>query len=322
MTTLWDTTGADLIKALSTARRSAGGVTSGLALTLVVVADEHHVSEALSDACVAAAAHPCRLLIVVRRNVTDSRSRLDADIAVGGRLGPVEAVVMRMYGRLGLHAESVTLPLLAPDVPVVTWWNGEPPDHIAEDPLGVFADRRVTDSARSTDPIAALHQRAVDYAPGDTDLAWSRATPWRSLIADAFDTLTAKTVEVTIAAEPHNPTAALLSGWIADRTGVVPSKVDSDGPGITSVRLGLEDNGEFVIDRPDGVSAVLRRHGLADKTLPLRRRDIGEELAEELRHLDPDELYGASLSAATGIDGLDHRLPQRVHKWHDPALHS
>ena len=27
---------------------------------------------------------------------------------------------MRMYGRLGLHAESVTLPLLAPDAPVAT----------------------------------------------------------------------------------------------------------------------------------------------------------------------------------------------------------
>ena len=57
---------------------------------------------------------------------------------------------MRMYGRLGLHAESVVLPLLAADAPVVTWWHGAPPEQIAHDPLGVFADRRITD-ARSAD---------------------------------------------------------------------------------------------------------------------------------------------------------------------------
>ena len=61
------------------------------------------------------------------------------------------------------------------------------PEKIAYDPLGVFADRRVTESMRSDDPMAALHQRAVDYAPGDTDLSWARTTSWRALVAAAFD---------------------------------------------------------------------------------------------------------------------------------------
>ncbi|HEV2087373.1 MAG TPA: glucose-6-phosphate dehydrogenase assembly protein OpcA, partial [Cryptosporangiaceae bacterium] len=146
MTTLWDTTGTEVVKALAEARRSAGGVTSGLALTLVAVADEKKVAEAEAAATIAAAAHPCRLLVVVRRQVDAPSPRLDAEISVGGRLGPGEAIVLRMYGRLALHAESVTLPLLAPDVPVVTWWHGPPPEKIAHDPLGVFADRRVTDA--------------------------------------------------------------------------------------------------------------------------------------------------------------------------------
>ena len=59
-----------------------------------------------------------------------------------------------MYGRLALHAESVTLPLLAPDAPVVTWWYAETPETIAYDPLGVFADRRITDVIRDADPAA------------------------------------------------------------------------------------------------------------------------------------------------------------------------
>src|SRR5204862_6759669 len=118
-----------------------------------------------------------RIILVVRSDVTRDVNRLDAEIVVGGRLGPCEAVVMRMYGRLALHAESVVMPLLAPDSPVVTWWHNEPPEQIANDFLGVVADRRVTDAAQAKDPVLALTQRAIDYAPGDTDLAWTRIAP-------------------------------------------------------------------------------------------------------------------------------------------------
>ena len=125
---LWDTTGNEVVKALAAERRSAGGVASGLALTLVAVVEEKKVREAEAAATIAASAHPCRLLIVVRSDL-EGRSRLDAEIVVGGRLGPAEAVVMRMYGRLALHAESVVMPLLAPDVPVVTWWHERAAGH-------------------------------------------------------------------------------------------------------------------------------------------------------------------------------------------------
>nr|MBA3489258.1 glucose-6-phosphate dehydrogenase assembly protein OpcA [Longispora sp. (in: high G+C Gram-positive bacteria)] len=187
MTALWDTTGLEVLTALAADRRSAGGLTSGLALTLVTVADEKHVREAEAAATIAAQQHPCRLLLVVRRDVLNPNSRLDAEIVVGGRLGPCEAIVIRMHGRLALHAESVVAPLLAPDAPVVTWWHCEPPRSIAFDPLGVVADRRITDCEQATDPVAALHQRGMDYAPGDTDLVWTRLTPWRALIAGAFE---------------------------------------------------------------------------------------------------------------------------------------
>jgi glucose-6-phosphate dehydrogenase assembly protein OpcA len=316
MTTLWDTTGTEVVKALAAARRSAGMI-SGLALTLVVVADEKKVAEAEIAATKAAAAHPCRVLFVVRRQIDAPQPRLDAEISVGGRLGPGEAVVMRMYGRLALHAESVTLPLLAPDVPVVTWWHGEPPEKIAYDPLGVFADRRVTDARQSADPIAALHERAADYVPGDTDLAWTRATPWRSLLAGAFDTIrTHRAVAARVAAEPRNPTALLISGWLCARLGITPEQIDSAGPGITEVYVKLEDDTELSISRGDGFSAVLRRTGVEDRRLPLQRREVGEPLAEELRRLDPDQPYAAALGAATGLV-LDQRPRTRTHEWRD-----
>ena len=210
-TTLWDTTGSDVVKALLAERRAAGALASGLALTLVAVVDERRVQEAEQAATIAAAAHPCRLVMVIRHSIT-AEIRLDAEVQIGGRLGSTEAVVMRMYGRLGLHAESVVLPLLAPDAPVVTWWHGVPPDAIATDALGVLANRRVTDCAQAPDPLAALRGRASDFASGDTDLSWSRCTPWRSLLASALDGVEGEAVSASVVAEEGNPSAALLAG--------------------------------------------------------------------------------------------------------------
>ena len=80
MTTLWDTTGSAVVKELAAQRRTGGAVLSGVALTLVVVADESRVAEAEEAATHAAEAHPCRLLVVVRRQI-------DAPDAPPGRRG-------------------------------------------------------------------------------------------------------------------------------------------------------------------------------------------------------------------------------------------
>jgi glucose-6-phosphate dehydrogenase assembly protein OpcA len=316
---LWDTTGIAVVKALAAERRTAGGVTSGLALTLIVIAEEGEVRTAEAAATVAAAAHPCRLLIVVRDEVTHARSRLDAEVVVGGRLGPCEAVVMRMRGRLALHAESVVMPLLAPDVPVVTWWRCAPPDGIAYDPLGVVAERRITDTTKADDPLAALRIRAEDYAPGDTDLAWTRITPWRTLVASVFDASHSLPTKVTIDAPPRDPSAALMGGWLSSHLGITPVMRPVSAPNMRGVTMEMTDGGTVKIDREDA-RAIVQRTGLPDRTLPLTDRTLGEELAEELRRLDADTTYATALAAATGVGRFQDRSPTRVHVWHDPAL--
>jgi glucose-6-phosphate dehydrogenase assembly protein OpcA len=323
MIALWDTTGTAVVKALAAERRNAGGVASGLALTLVtVVDDESRVREAETAAATAAAAHPCRLIIVVRGESPPpdsgpSESHMDAEIVVGGRLGPCEGVVLRMRGRLVHHAESVVIPLLAPDVPVVTWWHGIAPTRIAYDALGVVADRRITDAGQSPDPIAVLRQRAEDYAPGDTDLTWTRATPWRSCVASALDTADSPVVAATVRSAPEDPTGALLRGWLRTRLGIEP-ETRPDGPLVQGVSLRLASGEELVLERADG-SAILRRSGLPDRALPLPRRQLGDQLAEELRRLGPDQAYSAALEAISGQTGLSGRPPARVHVWHDPS---
>ena len=74
MTTLWDTTGTAVVKALAAERRTGGAVTSGMALTLVVVVDHQDVEEAEEAASIAASRHPMRMLMVIRRQIERHRS--------------------------------------------------------------------------------------------------------------------------------------------------------------------------------------------------------------------------------------------------------
>jgi glucose-6-phosphate dehydrogenase assembly protein OpcA len=329
VTTLWDTTGSAVVKELAAQRRTGGAVLSGVALTLVVIADESRVTEAEEAATHAAEMHPCRVLIVVRRQIDAPVPRLDAEVQIGGRLGPGEAVVMRMYGRLALHAESVVLPLLAADAPVVTWWHGTPPDRIGTDALGVFADRRITDSSLAENPIATLHERAEDYAPGDSDLAWTRSTAWRAVLASTLDSVSGRRSEAVrvqggrIEGDPANATAQLVAGWISSRCGcpveVVEGSRDPGPSGVEAVTLRLDQDEELEVRADHRGGAVISQPYRPESTLALPERPLGDLLSEELRRLDPDEPYSEALEATTGLSGLSERAKVREHVWFDPA---
>ena len=328
MTTLWDTTGSAVVKELANQRRTGGAVMSGVALTLVVVADETRVNEAEQAATAAAELHPCRLLVVVRRQIEAPVPRLDAEVQIGGRLGPGEAVVMRMYGRLGLHAESVVLPLLAADAPVVTWWHTPPPERVSTDALGVIADRRISDCSMSEDPIAALRVRARDYAPGDTDLTWTRSTPWRATLASTLDSVSGRRgepVEVLggeVTGDPENATARLVAGWLTSRCGcpieVVPGPRVPGSSGIDSITLRLDQDEEVRLQDDRKGGAVIQQPFRPESVVALPDRSLGELLGEELRRLDQDEPFSEALEVVTGETGLAGRPPIREHTWFDP----
>lgn len=319
MTTLWDTTGTAVVQALAAERRSGGAVTSGLALTLAVVLEEKDTAEVEAAVATAAARHPMRVIMVLRHSIEAPVPRLDAEVSIGGRHGPGESVVLRMFGRLALHAESVTLPLLAPDAPVVAWWYSETPSIIAHDPLGVFADRRITNVIRDSDPAASLQQRAVDFAPGDTDLTWTVITPWRAALASAFDTAAAPASSVVVSGNPVDPSAQLLAGWLSSRLGIYVPVERAEGKYISSVRVRFSDGREVMMTN-EGYKLLMRRLGQADTIQPFPQRTTGDMLAEELRRLDADEPYAEALGAVSGLRGLSSRPSVRTHIWHDPSM--
>jgi glucose-6-phosphate dehydrogenase assembly protein OpcA len=290
---LTDTSTGAIYEALTETRRRLGGPALGMVLTLIVETNEAAQYDAMRAANQAGREHPSRVLGVITRR-PDAESRLDAEIRVG-ETGPGETVLLRMYGPLGQHADSVVAPLLVPDVPVVTWWPGQAPAVPSESPPGALAQRRVTDSAAGDFPQRVLTDLAGVYKPGDTDMSWTRLTPWRTLLAATFDVPHAPLVRGEVLAERGNPSGDLLAAWLSVKLGIPMRRGVSGGPGITDVRFGTEA-GEVGISRHDGRTATLSRTGEPDRRVALHRRDQPELLAEELRRLDPDDVYAESLA--------------------------
>jgi glucose-6-phosphate dehydrogenase assembly protein OpcA len=269
-------------------------------LNLIIMTDESRQHDAVRAASQAGLEHPCRVLGVITRG-SGGHSRLDAEIRSGdGAAG--QTVLLRLYGPMSLHPDSVVMPLLVSDTPVVTWWPGGAPEVPASEPLGALAQRRVTDAAAETDPAAILHALAASYRPGDTDLSWTRATSWRSLLAATVDQTDDAIRGGVVRAEAGNPTAELLAAWLSSRLKVPFTQEVSGGPGITEVAFAVDD-GDITITRQDGRVATLSRPGQPDRHVALHRRETADLLAEELRRLNPDEVYGETLAWACASAG-------------------
>ena len=292
---LEDTTSGDISIALSAERFRQGSSTVGRVLTLVIIADEATQVDAVRAAAAAARAHPCRILAAIPRPGRGP-TRLDAEVSVGGNDGLGELVELRLRGALSRHVESVVLPLLVPDSPVVVWWPGRAPAVPSADPVGRLAQRRITDAAASASPQRALEARRVGYAAGDTDLAWTRLTQWRALIASSLDLPTDPVIGATIKAQRHNPSGSLLAAWLRGGLGVDVEIRPSRGPGLTSVVIHTV-GGDIAINRPDAKVATMTRPGFPDRQGALPRRGAEALIAEELRRLDPDDVYGETLAS-------------------------
>ncbi len=299
---LTDTTTTDISKTLVRLRNEVGAMALGRVLTLVIVVDDERASEAIEVANHASRQHPCRIIVVIAGD-RRGRKRLDGQIRLGGDAGASEIVVLRLFGPLASHGPSVVVPLLLPDSPIVAWWPGEAPADVASDPIGVMAQRRITDAAEHRNPRQMLRKRAENYAPGDTDLAWTRITLWRGLLAAALDQPPYEPVTgAVVVGAPDSPSMELMAAWLARRLKVPVRRVRTEpGSGLGAVRL-ERPSGPIDLVRPGGRVATLSQPGQPDRRISLPRRKLEECLADELRRLDPDNLYGDTV--LRGLDGL------------------
>ncbi|NTW38956.1 MAG: glucose-6-phosphate dehydrogenase assembly protein OpcA [Cellulomonadaceae bacterium] len=294
-----DTTTAAVTKTLVRLRDEGGAVALGRVLTLVIDAGSGDVEPAVDAANDASREHPCRV-IVLTHDARRTTARLDAQIRVGGDAGASEVIVLTASGELLKHADTLVMPLLLPDAPIVVWWPYEVPDRPAEHPIGAMAQRRITDTLACTDPVASLKRLRAAHTAGNTDLAWTRLTRWRGLLAAALDQPPYEPVtRAEVTGHQTHPSVVLLAAWLAQALHCPVDIVrEQDAPGITKVVL-TRASGPVVIARPDGRIAFLDQPGQPERRTAMPLRELHECLAEELRRLDPDEVYGEVL-----VDGL------------------
>ena len=291
------TTTNDVNKKITGLREEGGAITLSRVLTLVIALySDDLMEEAIEAANFASREHPCRVIVVVPCDRGATEPRLDGQLRVGADAGAGEVVVLRLHGELADHASSVVVPFLLPDTPVVAWWPAGAPDHPSQDPLGKLAIRRITDATNSSDPLAAIKGRLQGYTEGDTDLAWSRVTYWRALLAAAVDQEPYEPItSALVSGLKTEPALDIMAGWLAARI---------DGPvqrvvGELKVEL-VRKSETITLSRPQtGVTATLTRTSRPEARIPLARREAKECLAEDLRRLDPDEIYHEALE---GID--------------------
>ena len=304
-----DTTTSKISKTLVKIREEGGAVALGRVLTLIISTRLGEEEEAIEAANDASREHPMRVIVVSTSGDENDHStaRLDAQIRVGGDAGASEVIVVRAYGDTASDKEGLVTGLLLPDAPVVVWWPGDAPNIASQSALGRIAQRRITDAASAKNPMAALLHLAETYHPGDTDFAWTRLTLWRAQLAAVLDQPPYEPItDIEVHGAADSPSTALLAAWLQLQLGVEVrlevSSPSTGSSGIAGVRLHRE-SGVIELERAIPNIATLVQPNQPTHDISLPRRNLRDCLAEELRRLDPDDLFGEVISK--GLEQLN-----------------
>ena len=337
-------TGADAggtIKAGSVVRVKQGAKTyTGGVLTLLIATEDADLEHALEIANSASREHPCRVIAVVpdtnpadqsgegepnaaevAAEVSASRdnpavdltdgpndpndSNLNAQVRFGADAGAGEIIILRPRGGLINHPDTLVIPLLVPDAPVVAWWPTTPPSNPAKDLMGAMARSRITDALHSNNPEATIERLRRNWTPEDIDLSWTRLTVWRAMLASMLDQpphLPITVVKVTGKAD-FLP-LEMLCAWLRLKLGVpVETEFVPDAQAVTGVYLTRED-GVISLERPYEDQALISLPGQTPQEVSVPMRTIEDCLTEELRRIDPDEIYAEVINE--GWDLIRH----------------
>jgi len=291
---LFDTSINAVTDKLVSIRLEGGVIALSRVLTLLVPVGAAAAEEAIAAANQSSMEHPCRLIVLIEGDPT-GKSALDAEIRVGGDAGASEVVVLRLRGDMIAQQASLVVPLLLPDVPVVTWWPDRVPDVPAATPLGAVAERRVTDSRMAEGSLTERLTRLREgYTPGDTDLAWTSITWWRAHLVSLLDQPPFEAVtKVVVTGRDEHPTPVLLATWLGWKLHC-PAEVEAIPSTATLARVEFHrPSGVISIDRPLGTTtATLTTASGQVRRFQLPPPSLSDCLSEELRRLDADTVYG------------------------------
>ncbi|PKU93400.1 OpcA protein [Bifidobacterium thermophilum] len=286
-----------------------GESATGRVLTLLIRTDDAELENSLEVANAASREHPCRVIAIVpnthasivsgegeatseSENAADE-SNLDAQVRFGADAGAGEVIVLRPRNGLVDHLDTLVIPLLVPDAPVVAWWPTNPPSNPSKDLLGAMASSRITDAMRSSNPEATIERLRRNWSAQDVDLSWTRLTVWRAMLASMVDQPPhIPIVRARVTAPSDFLPADLLRAWLRLKLNVpVDFDADENAEAVTGVYLTREDGGVLSLERPHEDQSIISVPGQTPQPISVPVRTLEDCLTEELRRMDPDEVY-------------------------------
>lgn len=286
-----------------------GESATGRVLTLLIRTDDAELENSLEVANAASREHPCRVIAIVpnthasivsgegeatseSENAADE-SNLDAQVRFGADAGAGEVIVLRPRNGLVDHLDTLVIPLLVPDAPVVAWWPTNPPSNPSKDLLGAMASSRITDAMRSSNPEATIERLRRNWSAQDVDLSWTRLTVWRAMLASMVDQPPhIPIVHARVTAPNDFLPADLLRAWLRLKLNVpVDFEVDENAAAVTGVYLTRQDGGVLSLERPHEDQSIISVPGQTPQPISVPVRTLEDCLTEELRRMDPDEVY-------------------------------
>jgi glucose-6-phosphate dehydrogenase assembly protein OpcA len=208
-----------------------GGVLRACSMTLVVMSEESDDSQSLGETIAALMPeHPARAILIRLRGAgaraLTSRVYSQCWMPFGQRRQICcEQVEITASDAALADLPSVVLPLAVPDLPLMLWCRSGRLTAMPEfAPLGAMAQKVILDSAAMPEPQTALRRLAA-AVKGDVlfgDLAWTRLTRWREMLAQVFENQQhleqlAKISSVDLRCrEEHYTSALYLGAWIGN----------------------------------------------------------------------------------------------------------
>ena len=286
-----------------------GESATGRVLTLLIRTDDAELENSLEVANAASREHPCRVIAIVPNTHASivsgegeatsesenaaNESNLDAQVRFGADAGAGEVIVLRPRNGLVDHLDTLVIPLLVPDAPVVAWWPTNPPSNPSKDLLGAMASSRITDAMRSSNPEATIERLRRNWSAQDVDLSWTRLTVWRAMLASMVDQPPhIPIVHARVTAPNDFLPADLLRAWLRLKLNVpVDFEVDENAAAVTGVYLTRQDGGVLSLERPHEDQSIISVPGQTPQPISVPVRTLEDCLTEELRRMDPDEVY-------------------------------
>lgn len=258
-------------------KSAAGGestVTRASALTLLVYVNREAEAPALSNMLAEITLqNPCRSVVMV---VTPEGTppELTASISAhchmpsgGEKQVCSEQITINANGDMGHELVSVVLPLTVSALPIYLWWRTdsfEIPDYF--DQILRVTQRLIVDSARfsATGPDLRRLATWLEKHSGRiriSDLNWARATPWRELLAQCFDSpdrlpylYSIREVRIEYEKESARLTAQraqslLLIAWLASRLGWKFQRAETRGENMPRAFVFQSEAGEVKVER-------------------------------------------------------------------------